>query len=133
MIFQQNEKQLSRDDFKKQLKKNFTLKDLLQMLFCKMHINFSLGRVSTLEEWGRQRWESGPGMWVFIYPFIFQCAGSGSGSVLISIGWIRIRIREGKNNSQRKKTLRNVLFSSAGYSLLGAGSFSCSFDVLYKL
>ncbi len=63
MIFQQNEKQLSRDDFKKQLKKNFTLKDLLQMLFCIMHIIFfSLGRVSTLEEWGRQRWESGPGM-----------------------------------------------------------------------
>jgi hypothetical protein len=40
-----------------------------------------------------------------------------------------IRIREGKNNKNRKKFSKN--FKNAGCSFLRAECFSCSLDVLY--
>jgi hypothetical protein len=41
----------------------------------------------------------------------------------------RLRIREGKNDKNRKKFLKN--FKNAGSSFLRAECFSCSLDVLY--
>ncbi len=71
---------------KKQLKKNFTLKDLLQMLFCITHIIFFLfrkgfdsGRVGKAEM-GEWPWH------VSIHLSMFG-SGSGSGS---TFAWIRL-------------------------------------------
>jgi hypothetical protein len=43
----------------------------------------------------------------------------------------RIRIREGKNDLQKRKKVRNFMFKSAGYSLLRVEGYSCGLDVLY--
>jgi hypothetical protein len=49
------------------------------------------------------------------------------GSALILVGWIRLRIQEGKNDP---KKLGKREDSSAGCSLLRAEGFSCGLDVL---
>ncbi len=50
---------------------------------------------------------------------------SGSGSVF------GIRIQEGKNDPQKKKKFRNLMFWSVGCSLLRAEGFFCYLEVLY--
>ncbi len=62
------------------------------------------------------------------------CSVSNPDAVWIRIQsgqWIRIRIQEDKNDSQKKKKLRNFSFWSAGCSVLRAEGFSCSLDVFY--
>jgi hypothetical protein len=52
---------------------------------------------------------------------------SGSGFVF----GIRIRIREGEVTHKSRKKLRNLMFLSAGCSLLRAKRFVCNLEVLY--
>ncbi len=76
----------------------------------------------------KTRFLAGRQIWIRIGSGFNGISGSGSGSVF----GIRIRIKEGKNDPQKVgKKSRNLMFWSAGCSLLRAEGFFCNLDVLY--